>query len=75
VGVDIAQQLHVARALNFRRIIVGDPLTFESTWEFQKIGLDNETMKIIYVGKALDFIIYSHFLSMGILHIDIKAVQ
>ncbi|MFD4932077.1 IS110 family transposase [Peribacillus butanolivorans] len=30
VGVDIAQQLHVARAVNFRGIVVGDPLTFEN---------------------------------------------
>jgi hypothetical protein len=29
VGVDIAQELHVARAVNFRGIIVGDPITFE----------------------------------------------
>lgn len=33
VGVDIAQQLHVARAVNFRGIIVGDPLTFENNEE------------------------------------------
>ncbi|UZD47303.1 IS110 family RNA-guided transposase [Peribacillus frigoritolerans] len=30
VGVDIAQQLHVARAVNFRGIVVGDPLAFEN---------------------------------------------
>ena len=30
VGVDIAQQLHVERAVNFRGIVVGDPLTFEN---------------------------------------------
>ena len=30
VGVDIAQQLHVARAVNFRGIVVGDPLSFEN---------------------------------------------
>lgn len=30
VGVDIAQQTHVARAVNFRGIVVGDPLTFEN---------------------------------------------
>ncbi|MBT2647605.1 IS110 family transposase [Bacillus sp. ISL-34] len=30
VGVDIAQHLHVARAVNFRGIVVGDPLTFEN---------------------------------------------
>ncbi|MFD6442102.1 IS110 family transposase [Peribacillus sp. NPDC060186] len=30
VGVDIAEQLHVARAVNFRGIVVGDPLTFEN---------------------------------------------
>ncbi|WP_144480908.1 IS110 family transposase, partial [Cytobacillus oceanisediminis] len=33
VGVDIAQELHVARAVNFRGIIVGDPLTFENNEE------------------------------------------
>ncbi|MGG0413397.1 IS110 family transposase, partial [Peribacillus simplex] len=33
VGVDIAQQLHVARAVNFRGIVVGDPLTFENNEE------------------------------------------
>ncbi len=38
VGVDIAQQLHVARAVNFRGIVVGDPLTFENNDEgFQKL--------------------------------------
>jgi transposase len=30
VGVDIAQQFHVARAVNFRGIVVGDPLIFEN---------------------------------------------
>ncbi len=30
IGVDIAQELHVARAVNFRGIIVGDPLQFEN---------------------------------------------
>jgi transposase len=30
IGVDIAQELHVARAVNFRGIVVGDPLTFEN---------------------------------------------
>ncbi|GIN86019.1 hypothetical protein J6TS2_24050 [Heyndrickxia sporothermodurans] len=29
VGVNIAQQLHVARAVNYRGIAGGDPLTFE----------------------------------------------
>ena len=33
VGVDIAQQLHVARAVNFRGIVIGDPLTFENNEE------------------------------------------
>jgi transposase len=33
VGVDIAQQFHVARAVNFRGIVVGDPLTFVNTEE------------------------------------------
>jgi transposase len=30
VGVDIAQESHVARAVNFRGIVVGDPLTFQN---------------------------------------------
>ncbi|MFJ8260313.1 IS110 family transposase [Peribacillus asahii] len=33
VGVDIAQQLHVARAVNFRGIVVGDSLTFVNNEE------------------------------------------
>ncbi|MFB7305352.1 IS110 family RNA-guided transposase [Heyndrickxia sporothermodurans] len=33
VGVDIAQQIHIARAVNFRGIVVGDPLTFENNEE------------------------------------------
>jgi len=33
VGVDIAQQLHVARAVNFRGIVIGDPLTFKNNEE------------------------------------------
>ncbi|CRK83408.1 IS110 family transposase [Neobacillus massiliamazoniensis] len=33
VGVDIAQQLHVARAVNFRGIVVGDPLAFKNNEE------------------------------------------
>jgi transposase len=33
VGVDIAQQLHIARAVNFRGIVVGDPLTFKNNEE------------------------------------------
>jgi transposase len=33
IGVDIAQQLHVARAVNFRGIVVGDPLTFKNNEE------------------------------------------
>ena len=28
VGVDIAQQVHVARAVNFRGIVLGDPISF-----------------------------------------------
>jgi transposase len=30
VGIDIAQQIHVARAVNFRGMILGSPLTFEN---------------------------------------------
>ncbi|MFC4290657.1 IS110 family transposase [Neobacillus cucumis] len=33
VGVDIAQQFHVARAANFRGIVVGDPHTFKNNEE------------------------------------------
>ncbi len=33
VGVDIAQQVHVARAVNYRGIVVGDPLSFENNEE------------------------------------------
>ncbi len=33
VGVDIAQQVHVARAVNFRGIIIGNPLSFENNEE------------------------------------------
>lgn len=33
VGVDIAQQVHVARAVNYRGIVVGDPLSFENSEE------------------------------------------
>lgn len=28
VGIDIAQQLHVARAVNFRGIVIGHPISF-----------------------------------------------
>src|SRR5687768_8293158 len=30
IGIDIAQQMHVARAVNFRGIIIGDPLSFSN---------------------------------------------
>lgn len=33
VGVDIAQQVHVARAVNYRGIVIGDPLSFENNEE------------------------------------------
>lgn len=33
VGVDIAQQVHVARAVNYRGIVVGDTLSFENNEE------------------------------------------
>src|SRR3954452_1637228 len=33
VGVDIAQQVHIARAVNFRGIVIGDPLSFENNEE------------------------------------------
>ncbi|CAH2715903.1 hypothetical protein BACCIP111895_03087 [Neobacillus rhizosphaerae] len=28
VGIDIAQQIHVSRAVNYRGIIIGEPLSF-----------------------------------------------
>ena len=30
VGIDIAQQTHVARAVNFRGIVLGNPLSFSN---------------------------------------------
>ncbi|GAA1372570.1 hypothetical protein GCM10009597_13190 [Peribacillus frigoritolerans] len=33
VGIDIAQQFHVARAVNYRGILVGHPLNFENNDE------------------------------------------
>ena len=30
IGVDIAQQFHVAHAVNYRGIVIGNPLTFEN---------------------------------------------
>ncbi|MBN3523652.1 IS110 family transposase [Paenibacillus apiarius] len=33
VGIDIAQQMHVARAVNFRGIVVGNPLSFSNDEE------------------------------------------
>jgi transposase len=30
VGIDIAQQFHVARAVNFRGIVIGEPFTFQN---------------------------------------------
>ncbi|SEP19239.1 IS110 family transposase [Paenibacillus sp. OV219] len=33
VGIDIAQQIHVARAVNFRGIVVGSPLSFSNDEE------------------------------------------
>lgn len=30
VGVDIAQHLHVARAVNYRGLVIGEPITFEN---------------------------------------------
>ncbi|MDQ0884627.1 hypothetical protein [Peribacillus sp. V2I11] len=33
VGEDIAQHIHVARAVNFRGIVVGKPLSFENNEE------------------------------------------
>ncbi|MDB5052447.1 MAG: transposase [Bacilli bacterium] len=33
VGIDIAQQMHVARAVNFRGIVIGNPLSFSNDEE------------------------------------------
>ncbi|AFH62849.1 IS110 family RNA-guided transposase [Paenibacillus caseinilyticus] len=33
VGIDIAQQIHVARAVNFRGIVIGNPLSFSNDEE------------------------------------------
>ena len=33
VGIDIAQQMHVARSVNFRGIIIGDYLSFSNDEE------------------------------------------
>ncbi|MFJ7685950.1 hypothetical protein ACIROK_28860, partial [Peribacillus butanolivorans] len=33
VGVDIAQHVHVARAVNYRGIVIGKPLSFENNEE------------------------------------------
>ncbi|NHN35445.1 IS110 family transposase [Paenibacillus sp. S3N08] len=33
VGIDIAQQTHVARAVNFRGIVIGNPLSFSNDEE------------------------------------------
>ncbi|MUK90834.1 IS110 family transposase, partial [Ornithinibacillus sp. L9] len=33
VGVDIAQHIHVARAVNYRGIVIGDPLSFQNDEE------------------------------------------
>ncbi|MGO4699293.1 IS110 family transposase, partial [Paenibacillus sp. 2TAB26] len=33
IGIDIAQQMHVARAVNFRGIIIGDYLSFSNDEE------------------------------------------
>src|SRR5690625_7122224 len=30
IGVDIAQQFHVARAVNYRGLVIGKPITFEN---------------------------------------------
>ncbi|WP_236293433.1 IS110 family transposase, partial [Paenibacillus allorhizoplanae] len=38
VGIDIAQQVHVARAVNFRGIVVGNPISFSNDEEgFQNL--------------------------------------
>ncbi|QIZ07647.1 IS110 family transposase [Priestia megaterium] len=52
VGIDIAQQFHVARAVNFRGIVVGDPLTFVNNEEgFVKLQNWIEKLKRL---KSLD---------------------
>jgi transposase len=37
VGIDIAQQIHVARAVNFRGIVLGNPLSFSN----DEVGFDS----------------------------------
>jgi transposase len=50
VGVDIAQQFHVARTVNFRGIIVGDPLTFDNNEEgFACLINWIENLQIVYM--------------------------
>lgn len=55
VGVDIAQQFHVARAVNFRGIVVGDPLTFENNDDGFTILLKwiNELIRINKLNTAI----------------------
>jgi transposase len=55
VGVDIAQQFHVARAVNFRGIVVGDPLTFENNEDGFTILLKwiNELKRINKLNTAI----------------------
>ena len=55
VGIDIAQQFHVARAVNYRGIVVGHPLTFENNDEgFTKfLSWIKELKRINRLDKAI----------------------
>lgn len=55
VGVDIAQQVHVARAVNYRGIVVGDTLSFENNEEgFAKLL---ESINQLKATKGFDAVI------------------
>ncbi|OIK13415.1 hypothetical protein BIV60_14155 [Bacillus sp. MUM 116] len=53
VGVHIAQQFHVARAVNFRGIVVGDPLTFKNNDEGFSILLGGPSGKYGFTTLSL----------------------
>ena len=57
VGVDIAQQVHVARAVNYRGIVLGDPISFGNHEDgfnrllhWIKNLLDGQTLSSIIIG-------------------------
>jgi len=54
VGVDIAQDTHVARAVSFRGIALGTPLAFNSHLEgFEQFGRSRIYSKPIHLTKSL----------------------